>query len=809
MKLVYKANLYYLLTLIISFSGCVDKNAELAKDGWFPNEKVVWIGDGKPDIQNDSLFYENDPAPVFRKEFTINKKVKSAHLYITAAGYYEASINGKRVGEKRLEPAWTDFSKRVYYSEYNITHLLQSKNNCLGVMLGNGFYNPLPLRMWGNLNLRETLPVGRPVFTAKVVIVYEDGDGEVLITDDSWKFAAGPIHKNNVYIGVVYDARNEQQGWNTPGFDDSSWENAVVKDGSGGKLEKVFFPSVQITKQIAPVKVYSPSKGVFIADMGINFAGTFRIKVNGTTGDSVVFRFGERIYPDGNLNPMTTVCGQIKRPGVGGTGAPDVAWQTDTYVVGNDSVAWFQPEFTFHTFRYIEILGLKTKPEITDIEGLVMHTDVPNENRFSCSSELINSIQKMGERTFLANLQSVQSDCPAREKFGYGGDLNAINETYIYNFDMNSFYRKTIYDWVDAINDSVFIDTAPFVGIKYCGLSWESAFLTTQYYLFLYYNNEKLVRELYDFDKKWMEKVSHIHPDGIVDNGLSDHESLEPVPVELTGTCHYLFCAQIMQRFAALTGNTEDEENFHQLEQKLKRIIKEKFWDNPVNEEINRQTLFASLLYFDILSEKEGAAAADSLLNALKQEPAGHFTTGIFGTKYILEALSKYVSAEQVFDIVNSTKYPGWGFMIENGATTIWETWEESDNTYSNCHPMFGSVSEWFYRWLGGIEPDENYPGFERFLLHPSVPANLDFVNCSYLSPHGKIVSNWKKLEHSTVFEIEIPQGTRASVSLKKENSQQIQIQKFSDPNFSLTQVEGVQDGKFDLSEGHYFISLQ
>ncbi|MCG6187335.1 family 78 glycoside hydrolase catalytic domain [Maribellus maritimus] len=807
-KAIFVVGLFLTVISAVSILGCSQKNTKTTeREDWSSDEKVSWIGDNKPQPAFDSLFYENDPSPIFRKEFKLEKTIKSARLLITAAGYYEATINGKRVGKNRLDPAWTDFSKRIYYSEYDVTQLLAQKENCLGVTLGNGFYNPLPLRMWGNRNLRKTLPVGRPVFTAKMIIEYEDGKTDQFVTDESWKFAYGPIQKNNVYIGEVYDARNEIQGWNSPGFDDAEWLDAVIKEEPGGKLEKAFFPPIQITQRLTPTSIYSSSPGVCIADMGVNFTGTFRMRISGDTGDSIVFRFGERIYPDGSLNPKTTVCGQIKRPGVGGPGAPDVAWQTDTYVIGEKTKAWFQPEFTFHTYRYIEISGLKSKPELSDIEGLAMNTNVSAENSFSCSNKLLNSIQKASERTFLANLQSVQSDCPAREKFGYGGDLNATSETFIYNFDMNSFYRKTIYDWVDAINDSVFIDTAPFVGINYCGLSWESAFLTTQYYLLLYYNNVDLVKELYDFDKKWMEKVARIHPNGIVDSGLSDHESLEPVPVELTGTCHYLFCAQIMQRFAALTGNSADEKMYQELEQKLKKSIKERFWNTPVEEGINKQTLFASLLYFDVLSEEENIAAADSLLIAIKKEPAGHFITGIFGTKYILEALSKYVSPNHVFEIVNSKKYPGWGFMIDKGATTIWETWKESDNTYSNCHPMFGTVSEWFYRWLGGIEPDKDFPGFKKFKLHPSVPENLDSVKCSYQSPFGKIVSNWKKETDKTIYNFRIPNGTTAFVNLPT-SGKSVTIQKEEDSDFSSAEVKGLQTGKFDLTEGSYTVVI-
>ena len=798
----------HVLVVLLFISGCNSGKKNPDINLLNANENTHWIGNNKPLPEKDSLFYLDDPAPLFRKEIDVNGQLESAKMLITAAGYYRATINGQRIGQNRLDPAWTDFSKRIYYSEYDITDLLNPEKNCIGVTLGNGFYNPLPLRMWGRRNLREVLNVGRPVFIGKIILEYQNGETEEIVTDNSWKFADGPLLKNNIYQGDVYDARNELNGWDKPGFDDSSWQSAVPAEGPGGELQKAFFPPIQVTKRIRPEKIYEVQEGIYIVDMGVNFTGTYRIKLNGESGDSVVFRFGERIYPDGTLNPMTTVSGQIKREGVGGPGAPDIAWQTDTYIFGNQNVAYFEPEFTFHTFRYMEIKGLEKQPELAAVEGLALNSNVSGINHFSSSSELLNDIQDASQRTFLANLISVQSDCPAREKFGYGGDLNATSETFIYNFDIQSFYRKTIYDWIDAMNDSIFVDTAPFVGIQYCGLSWESAFLTTQYYLYLYYNDEELVREMYDFNKKWMEKAARIHPEGWVDSGLGDHESLIPVPVELTGTSHYLLCARIMQEFASIMDDSDGEKQYNQLAEKIKSRLKGEFWDKPVTEKINRQTLFATLLYYDIVPKDEIGMAIDSLKNVIDQAPAGHFTTGIFGTKYILEVLSKYVSPEKVFQIVNSPEYPGWGFMISNGATTLWETWKESDNVYSNCHPMFGTVSEWFFRWLGGIQPDLDYPGFEKFVLAPAVPKDLEHVNSSYVSPHGKIVSNWKKSDNKVHYELEIPDGTTAFVKLEKDLNQKIQLTKIDDIEFNSNQVEGLSSGQFQLNEGQYLITV-
>ncbi|MGV8133692.1 MAG: family 78 glycoside hydrolase catalytic domain [Mangrovibacterium sp.] len=804
-----KIPIWFLFSFILFSSGCTNRNKTLGPDILADTGSTRWIGDGKPLPGNDSVFYQDDPAPLFRKEFSLKGELKSARLMITAAGYYRAGINGTRVGNNLLDPAWTDFGKRVYYSEYDISGMLNVSRNCIGVTLGNGFYNPLPLRLWGGLNLRDALKTGRPVFIAKIVLEYKDGDKEEIVTDESWKYNYGPIQRNNVYLGEVYDARNEIKGWDCPGFEDSSWAKAVSSKGPGGRLDKSFFPPVQVRKRIHPVKIYSPQEGVYIADMGVNFAGTYRVKLNGHAGDSIIFRFGERVYPDGRLNPMTTVCGQIKEKGKGGPGAPDIAWQTDTYILGDSPESFYQPEFTFHTYRYMEISGLAYKPALNEIEGIFLNSSVPAYNSFSSSSQLLNAIQEATQRTFLSNMVGVQTDCPAREKFGYGGDLNATSEAFICNFDMDLFYRKTVYDWVDAINDSIFVDTAPYVGLEYCGLSWESAFLTAQYCLYLYYNDTSLVREMYEFDKKWMEKAARLHPGGWVDSGLGDHESLIPVPVKLTGTSNYLWCAEIMQKFAALMGDNENERKYGELVRTIKKRLKQTFWDNPVSENINRQTLFATLLYYNVIPEKETGAAVDSLLLSLKKAPSGHFTTGIFGTKYILEVLSRYVSPEQVFRIVNSSEYPGWGYMIENGATTLWETWKESDDVYSNCHPMFGSVSEWFFRWLGGIRPDPEYPGFRKFWLTPSVPNGLEQINCTYHSPYGTIVSNWKKENGKVIYQMEIPQGSSAFVTIKREMPQRVQLEKVTDTSFSSTGIEGFPDGVFELNEGQYLITVQ
>ncbi|MEN8230804.1 MAG: family 78 glycoside hydrolase catalytic domain, partial [Bacteroidota bacterium] len=322
MKLI-NAGIVFFVLLTVSCGRMQDKNE---RNVFFENRTPQWIGDGQPLPANDSLYYLDYPAPLFRKEIAVENKIENARFFITAAGYYKFSLNGKVIGSSSLNPAWTDYSKRIYYSDYDVTSMITKGENCLGVELGNGFYNPLPLRMWGRYNLREDLKVGKPVFLAKLVLKYENGKTEEFVSGETWKYTSGPTIRNSVYLGVTYDAGKEIEGWNTVGFNDKSWVNASLGTSPGGQLEKAFFPSVQITEQITPISIFSPEEGIYTVDMGVNFTGTYRIRLSGNIGDTIRFRFGERIYEDGKLNPMTVVTGQIKRKGTGGPGAPDIAW---------------------------------------------------------------------------------------------------------------------------------------------------------------------------------------------------------------------------------------------------------------------------------------------------------------------------------------------------------------------------------------------------------------------------------------------------------------------------------------------------
>lgn len=735
-----------------------------------------WISDGKTIPENSEDFYKEDPAPLYRKEIHLKKQVRKARLYISGLGYYEAEINGERVGNNVLDPAWTNYSKRVFYSAYDVTSLLNEGQNCIGVGLGNGWYNPLPMKMWGNNNLRTSLPVGRPCFVAQINIKYEDGSKASFFTDDSWKFHDGPIIRNNVYLGEMYDARKVIPGWSNPGINDKSWKPAEIISSPTEKLQAQPLPPIKATKVIVPKKVTNISPGVYIFDMGENFAGWITLYLKGEKGRRIKIRYGELLNENGSLNVMTSVAGQIKREGTGGPGSPDIAWQEDNYILKGSGDEIFIPRFTFHGFRYVEITNFPGLPSAGSLTGYRLNTDLETAGSFSCSNDLLNTIQEITLNTFLSNIFSVQSDCPHREKFGYGGDLAATCDAFMMNFNMNGFYSKAVYDWADAARpDGMFTDEAPFVGIQYCGVGWALVHPLLLNKLYQYYGNKRIIEEQYGNAKKWFDLVISQNPDFIIKSGLSDHEGLEPAPSPQMVTPLYFYSAKLMSNLASILEKKEDKEEYNILAENIREKYIEEFLEpgtGKFSPETQASQSFA--LWMDLVPENERIFALDFLKDKISNEHDNHLSTGIYGTKFLLDILSSSGNIDLAYKIVNQKTFPGWGFMIENDATTLWEHWAFSDNTYSHNHPMFGSVSEWFYKWLGGIQPDPEAVGFDKIIIQPQLAAGLDWVNSEYNSVKGIIKSNWVIDNGVFKHQLTVPPNSTATLYLPADNPDKV-----------------------------------
>ena len=767
------------------------ETALLNPDDW----TATWIDDGKSNPVAEDDFYKFDPAPLFRKEFALNKAVQQARLYITGLGYYEASLNGDRVGDHFLDPGWTNYAKRVYYSTYDVTEQLQSGKNCLAVMLGNGWYNPLPLRMWGRRNLREHLTVGRPMLIAQLHVVYADGSTHTIASDETWKVTEGPVLRNSIYLGEIYDARKEISGWNKAGFDDAAWADASAAGESVGPLQAQPVPPIQMTAIIKPVTISEPEKGVYIVDMGQNFAGLASFKFTLNAGTKVTIRYGELLYEDGTLNPMTSVCGQIKgKRNDSLESHPGVAWQSDIYFAKGHGSEVYTPRFTFHAFRYIEITGLPEKPRPEMITGWRLNSDVKSVGQFSCSNDMFNAIQTMCQWTFLSNIFSVQSDCPHRERFGYGGDLINTNEAYIYNYDMANFYAKAVTDWDDSkLENGMLTDTAPSVGIQYCGVGWAMPHPHTQLKLYQYYGDKRIIEQQYQTSKQWLDLVAKNNPTHIINKGLSDHESLTEKPPAPMVTPLYYQSAKMLAKMAGILGYEKDQIEYESLSEKIKNAYNETFFDaNSGQCDPGTQSSQSFALGLDILPKENRAVALQYLLDDIRQHET-HLTTGIFGTRYMLNLLPMEGYGQTAYDIVNQRTFPGWGYMLDNGATTLWEHWAYDENTFSHNHPMFGSVSQYFYGWLGGIQPHPDAVGFDRILIKPQVPKGLEWVHCTYESVRGTIRSHWRKTEDSIRMDIEIPANAVATVYLPCRDPENIK-----ESNCPVDQVSGVRFERYE-----------
>ena len=657
--------------------------SEWSQPTWFETSmmkptdwKAQWISDQRPLPEKDEDFYKETPNPLLRKEIKLKKEVKSARLYIAGLGYSIAYINGQRVGEHKLDMPWTQFGKQIMYHTFDVTSLLRKGENAIGVMLGNGWYNPMPIKMFQKWNFRDYLSVGKPCLKAQLRLTFADGSTETILTDESWKSGDGPILKNSVYLGELYDARLEQKGWTEAGFDDSKWQKSKLEAGPKGQLIAQYIPPVRATKILNPVKMTEPKPGVYLFDFGQNFAGVPRLKVKGQTGTKVTLRGGEDIHADGTLNYLTVITAQLKSMWnlKGGPGCPDDPMMVNTYILKGDGEEVFTPEFTYSSFRYLEVTGFPGKPDLNSVEGLRMNTDLQETGSFECSNPMFNRIQEMVKWTFLSNVFSVQSDCPAREKLGYGGDIVATAEAFSYNFDMSNFYRKVVQDFVNDVRpNGEMTSVAPNIGIGETNASpgWQLAFPFGMKVLYDYYGDNRTMEKNYETLKRQVDFMHSATPDHIVEKGVGDHESIDPKTIALSETAFYYHHVIILAEFASTLNKKEDVETYQKLASEIKDAFVKTFL-KPGTGIFDSGTQAAQLiaLYYNLVPENEKSAAVDHLLSEIYNKHQGHLSTGIFGTKFMFEFFRQANRNDEAYTIANQRTFPGWGNMLANGATT-------------------------------------------------------------------------------------------------------------------------------------------
>lgn len=762
-----------------------------------------WIGDGSVKPASDEEYYKIDRMPLLRKTFAAGKKIESARLYISGLGYYEAYVNGQKLSDHVLDPGFTTYGKQVQYVVHDITSIVKKGTNVAGVMLGNGWWNPLPFKFFGRWDLRDFQQTGRPCLIAEIHLRYTDGTLEKIVTDESWQTAPGPVTRNNIYIGEHYDARLEQKDWLSP-KSKTTWQPAVAVRKPTGILTVQMQPAIKVTRVLTAKSITEIKPGVFIVDMGQNFAGVPRIKVKGPAGTRVSIRLGEALFADGSLNVMTTVATQIKKGGIkSGPGAPETMWQEDSYILKGEGLETWAPKFVFHGFRYLEITGWPGRPGINDVEGLRMNADLPPNGTFSCSNENFNKLHDVIQWTFLSNVFSVQSDCPAREKMGYGADMVASAHAFMYNYDMNHFYGKAVRDFANEQRPKGGItEIAPFTGIDDRGygdlsgpLGWQLAFAYLQKELYEFYGDKRVIETYYPALQRQIAFLQTQAKDNLFYWDISDHEALDTKPEAFTASAFYYHHVLLAAEFATLLGNKVDAARYSKLANGIKSSIVSHYYVNNTGR-FDNATQSAQLfaLWYDFSPDKE--KTLDVLIKEFERHQ-WHLSTGIFSTKMLFDVLRKLDKNDMAYRIANQPDYPGWLYMLKNGATTLWETWYYSETVHSRNHPMFGSVDEWFYRSLLGINSAS--PGFEKIRIKPQPVDGLNWAKGSYKSVRGIISSEWKRDAGIFSMSVTIPPNTQSEVWVPAGRQQLV---KLNGQTASARQQEGYQ--VFLLGSGNY-----
>ncbi len=711
-------------------------------------------------------------APLLRKKFLLKKPVQEAYVYLVGLGYYELYLNGEKVGDRVLDPGTTSYDKRVLYATYDVTDYLKRNDNAIGVWLGNGWFRhrrPKPYSDY--LQLLFHLYVKHP-----------DGTVTRIVSDESWKTAASPIVENGVYKGEVYNARKEMPGWNLPRFNDAAWHNAMVLPAPAGRtVSSQSSTPIRIVKTIRPVRMWEPVAGVYVYDFGQNISGWPRLRVQGGENRQIIIRTSPTTIQDMAMMKNLSTIGLVDTIDVSPNRSAEAL---NVYITKGDADGEeYEPRFTYQGFRYVQIEGYPGKPDLTSLDARVVHSDVEPTGMFHCSNTLLNQIHQNIIWGQLGNLHSVPTDTPHRdERLGWLGDAHLVAEEAIYNFDMNSFYVK----WLRDIKDCQFADGSvpdfvPHAAPNEIGTpAWQVAYPLMVYYLYRYYDDLRVVEEHYDSLEKWMKYMHSISDNFIITRGRGDwvppRTAYEPRDgsIPITSTGYYYESAVIMAKLSEALGNNSKRQHYSKLAEDIKKAFNDKFLDagNHIYGS-GSQTSMAFPLYLGIVPESIENEVAKKLAKQIKENDKSLITTGIIGTKALVQALPKYNESDLLYRLTAHTQFPGWGYMVAKGATTLWERWggyryfDAKMNSLN--HIMYGSIDEFFYRDIAGIRP--SLPGYKEITIAPRLVGDLTEAKASVRTIYGNVTSAWKKRGQSVVFDIVIPGNTKAKLLLPKQRT--------------------------------------
>jgi alpha-L-rhamnosidase len=726
---------------------------------WADAKEMVEVGAGPwGQIEKQDLVLP--PPPYLRNTFTINKPIERATVYASALGLYELHINGQRAGEDYFTPGWTDYTKRVYYQTYDVTNLLKSGDNAIGAILADGWY----AGYLGFGKKREHYG-SKPRLFAQLEVEYTDGSRQTIVTDKSWKAAYGPHIEADFLMGEIYDARREMTGWSKPGFNDAAWKPVAV----GAELKPLVqsFPGVTVrqTQEIKPIKITEPQEGVYVFDIGQNFAGWVRLKVTGKAGTKVVLRFAEMLNPDGTI--YTTNLREARC--------------TDTYILAGKGEEIWQPGFTFHGFRYAEMTGFPGKPSLDTITGVVVHSDTPPVGTFECSNPMVNQLQRnivWGQR---GNFIEIPTDCPQRdERLGWTGDAQIFIRTATYNMDVAAFFTKWLVDLEDAqTKEGAFPDVAPHKVAMGSGVAaWGDAGVICPWTFYKVYDDKRVVEKHYESMKKWIEYLHQNSKDLLRPAyGYGDWVAVgSDTPKDVIATAYFAYSTRLVAKTAAVLGKNEDAKKYEALFAAIKTAFNKAYVSEDGRIKGDTQTCYALGIYFDLLDSDKRVLAAKHLMEAV-QKKNWHLSTGFVGLSYLLPALTQTGNLDVAYRLLNNETFPSWGYSIKNGATTIWERWDgwtedkgfQDPGMNSFNHYAFGSVGRWMFGTVAGI--DTEGPGYKRIIIRPQPGGGFSYAKADYESIYGKIESFWKIENGTFTLNVTIPANTTATVYVPAKNA--------------------------------------
>jgi len=743
--------------------------------GIFYESEATWFEMGlvKPEDWKASWIaatniVDSDPeltaAPYFRKEFSFDKSIQSARLYISGLGYYEAFINGTKVGDHVLDPVMTRYDKSVKYVVHDVTALLNQGGNAIGVVLGNGWYNQHTREAW---DFDKAPWRGVPILRTQLKIVDTEGAEHWIYTDGSWKFTLdGPILFDSVHNGETYDAGKEMNSWNMADFEANDWKIAHLVRGPKGKMVAQVMPPIKVIQSLEPKAQWAIDDSTLMFDLGQNITGWANIKVKGPAHSKVKIRYGERIYSDSTLDIE-----ELSR----------FIWSGDTqtdryYLKGGEEETW-HPVFTYQGFQYMEVTLSEPDIDLLEIKADVVHTDLSEKGYFRSSNAMFNQLQENMCWSFLGNYHGYPTDCPHREKMGWTGDALLVAEMGNYNFDMVPAYGKWLDDFVDEQQKNGDLPgIIPTSGWGYTfnqgldrergyGPHWEGAFLEVAWQMYRFSGDSLLLAKYYPHMKKYIDYLADHADDYLLNFGIDDHKQLKKLtegPFLSTAFFHYF--SNLLAKMAGVLGEEEDRETYGALAANIANAFYKAYF-NPQTGLYDHggQTAQAVPLFTGMVPEEKEAIVLSGLLKAIAAKD-GHIDAGVVGTKAILHVLMDYHQEEVLFEMTNKRTFPGWGYWVDElNANTMFQNW---DGSQSRNHIMFGTIGDYFFKSLGGIRPTDEGSGFKKFMLTPSFPSALERVESGHSSPYGMIKSHWKRIPEGVEWTITVPSNTEAEIRL-------------------------------------------